>query len=650
MRRTVGSVLLSFLVCGPLQAQEPEPYTLEGFVITASPFPVSATTVGNHVTVLGGDDLRARGITRVVDALDAVPGITIAQNGPEGSVASLFFRGGESDHTLVLVDGVQVNQPGGAFDFAGLTVEAIERIEVVRGPASALHGSDAVAGVIHIVTRAGRGEPRAGVLLRGGSWGRRDGTVHLSGGGERASFAASLARYDTDGILPFNNRHRNTVFQGHGQLRFEDGGRLDVSARVGERRYHFPTASDGSVMDRNQYTFADETALSLTWARSLGARVDLRAVASTFTTDGGTDDKADSAADSVGFYAFQSLDSYRRSALDVRVGWRASDRMRWTLGAELERQGVRSFTLSESEFGPSTGRDANARSNRAAYTHLGTQLGPVHVNLGARHEDNERYGGFSTWQGSASWSPAPSTRLRAAVGRGIKEPTFFETFATGFTRGNPDLSPERSTSWELGLERSFLGERFQLQGTAFRQSFRDLIQYTFVPTTPGGPNYDNVAAARSDGLEVGAGWDDGTLRARIDWTHLWTEVTDAGFDEGVGATFVEGEALLRRPADQVRVDLGARQGRAGAHLGLVYSGERADRDFTAFPAAPVTLRAWTTVAAGVDVRVAAEESPHQAELFVRVTNAFDARYQQVFGFDAPGRGVELGGRLSWRGR
>ena len=157
-------------------------------------------------------------------------------------------------------------------------------------------------------------------------------------------------------------------------------------------------------------------------------------------------------------------------------------------------------------------------------------------------------------------------------------------------------------------------------------------------------------AARSDGLEVGAGWDDGTLRARIDWTHLWTEVTDAGFDEGVGATFVEGEALLRRPADQVRVDLGARQGRAGAHLGLVYSGERADRDFTAFPAAPVTLRAWTTVAAGVDVRVAAEESPHQAELFVRVTNAFDARYQQVFGFDAPGRGVELGGRLSWRGR
>jgi vitamin B12 transporter len=142
-------------------AQE-DVFSLDGLVVTVSPTPLSVEAVTRHVTILEGDDLRATGITSVADALRDVGGVDIVRNGSFGATTSLFMRGGESDHTLVLVDGVQVNRAGGGFDFSSLPIDNVERIEIVRGPASALYGSDAMSGVIQVVTRAGRGAPRVG--------------------------------------------------------------------------------------------------------------------------------------------------------------------------------------------------------------------------------------------------------------------------------------------------------------------------------------------------------------------------------------------------------------------------------------------------------------------------------------------------------
>ncbi|SVB27754.1 uncharacterized protein METZ01_LOCUS180608, partial [marine metagenome] len=156
--------LISILFAVHVSAQE-DALPLDGLVVTASPTPRAIEGVANHVSILSGEDLRASGINHVGEALRNVAGLHVIRNGSIGSVTSLFLRGGESDYTLVLVDGMQVNQPGGGFDFASLTTDNVERIEIVRGPGSALYGSDAMAGVVHIITRAGTGSPQVTARL-----------------------------------------------------------------------------------------------------------------------------------------------------------------------------------------------------------------------------------------------------------------------------------------------------------------------------------------------------------------------------------------------------------------------------------------------------------------------------------------------------
>jgi vitamin B12 transporter len=634
------------------QEEREDIFSLEGLIVTASPTPRSAEALASHVTVLDGDELRERGIVEVAQALRSIAGLDVARNGSYGATTSVFLRGGESDYTLVLVDGVQVNQPGGSFDFASLTTENVERIEVVRGPASALYGSDAVTGVIHVITTAGRTPPRGEVTVRAGSFGRRDWLAHYAAGTARAGYSVSLARMATDGVLAFNNGHVNTVLSGSGRLLPDDRTRLDFALRVSDREYHFPTDGSGAVVDRNAFTFGEETTAHVGVARRIAPALDLQALLGVSQSDGGTDDQADGPADTLGFYGFNSLDHFRRATGEVRAHLELG-RAVVTGGFEHEEERQRSFTESLTEFGPSTGRSESERRNRAYFLHATGEAGALAFNAGGRLEDNDRFGGSATWQAGLAWR-APQTlgtRLRAAAGSAIKEPTFFENFATGFARGNPALEPERSVSWEMGLEQALLSERVRLEATYFQQRFEQIIQYTAVTASPSDPSFFNVAAASARGLEAAAGVSLGDFRGGATWTWLDTEVTDAGFDDGPGATFVEGRPLLRRPARSATVEaavLVGSSGRVGAQVSVV--GSRADRDFTAFPARPVELPAYALLAAS------AEWSPFEAgdgmpglTLTARADNLLHERYEEVFGFRAPGRSLQLGASLRFGG-
>ncbi|MYG19327.1 MAG: TonB-dependent receptor, partial [Gemmatimonadales bacterium] len=173
----------------PLRAQEP--ISLEGLVVTAYRWAEPEWTVAANTTVIEGEDLERAGIEFVSDALRQVAGLAVARNGSFGAITSVFLRGGESDYVHVLVDGVRVNEPGGSYDFASLTTDNVERIEIVRGPASALYGSDAVSGVIQIFTRRGAGPPRGGVSFQTGSFSTTRRQDHLTGGGGGISYAFS---------------------------------------------------------------------------------------------------------------------------------------------------------------------------------------------------------------------------------------------------------------------------------------------------------------------------------------------------------------------------------------------------------------------------------------------------------------------------
>ena len=641
------AVVLTGLWASGGGAQE-KPVVLDGLIVTASPTPRSADAVAAHVTVLHGADLLAAGLRDVQDALREVSGVSVVRNGSFGAATSVFMRGGESDYVLVLVDGMQVNQPGGAFDFSTLTLANVERIEVVRGPASALYGSDAVAGVVHVITKSGGRGTVASLSSRAGSFGRRDWSAALSGGSDDAGYSVSLDRTASDGILAFNNGNQNTGLSGSFRFRPDDDTTARLSVRLTDREYHFPTDDSGNATDANAFTFGDETVMSLGLARRFTDAFDVQVQLGMAEADGGTDDAPDGPADTLGFFGFTSLDHLRRTTADVRGNVRLENAV-VTVGWELEEERQRSFTESLSQYGAGGGRTENGRWNRAYYAYLTGDRGRLAYNGGGRIEDNERFGTLATWEaGAVLRIPGTrSTRVRASVGTSIKEPTFYENFATGFARGNPDLDAERALAWEVGLDQELAEGRVVLRGTYFDQAYRDLIQYTFAPPSAGDPNFFNVAAADAWGWEMAGEARLGAVVATASGTWLHSEVTDAGFDEGPGAAFVVGEALLRRPdwqfALSARYALGQRAVVSG---GLRSVGTREDRDFSSWPAAAIRLPRYTTMQLGGEMRVMESSGGRPGlTLQFQAENLTDASYEEAFGFRAPGRGFYVGGQL-----
>ena len=236
------------------------------------------------------------------------------------------------------------------------------------------------------------------------------------------------------------------------------------------------------------------------------------------------------------------------------------------------------------------------RSTHALFVQWLGGLGrPVSLNVGGRLEDNQQFGTFATWRAGAAWRLDGATRLRAAAGTGFKEPTFFEAYATGFVSGNPDLRPERTFSWEAGIEHAVLGTGLSLAVTYFDQRFKDLVVFDFTQT----PNYVNIAAAQATGAEVSADWVLGTgVVASLAYTYLETRVLDGGGDP----SFEPGKRLLRRPTNSATLRLVSRLGTRGtATLGARFAGDRDDLDFVTFNR--VTLHPYTRVQAAVEYTV-----------------------------------------------
>lgn len=627
----------------PTALAQDRPYLLDGLVVTASPTPRAVGDVARFVTVLEGSELRARGHSLLSEALRDVPGVSVVRGGSFGAVTSVFMRGGESDFVQVLVDGVQVNSPGGSFDFAGLTLDNVERVEVVRGPASSLYGSDAVAGVIHVITRTGRGAPEGSLSLRGGSFGAREASVGLTGGDGSVGWSLGLFHLRTDGILPVNNGFENSVVTGSVRLAPDTDTRATLSLRLGDREYRFPTDGTGAIVDENAFTFGDEVSADLSASRRVARGLEVEGSVSLARTGSGTDDQPDGVADTSGYYGFTSLDQVRRATADLRAHLSRGGFVT-TLGVEVEDQEQRSFSESLSEWGPTPGRSEYQRWNRAAYAHVTGVDGSRSLAVGGRLEDNERFGSTATWNAEVGWQSHAALRLRAAAGVAMKEPTFFENFAQGWVRGNPDLAPERTRSVEAGLEGTLAGGRAVVRGTFFHQRFRDLIQYVAAPSVPGEPNFANVAAASSRGVEAGSDLRVGPVHAAIDWTWLDTEVLEGGVDDGSDADFAEGWRLLRRPTHTVQMNasMAVAGGTVSAHARVV--GERDDRDYSTWPARRVALPRYTTLGLGAEVPVG-----RGIRLSVRAENLLDATYEEVVGFPAPGRAFSAGARVTFGG-
>ncbi|MDB4900113.1 MAG: TonB-dependent receptor [Gemmatimonadetes bacterium] len=626
---------LALLLCAPLslhsQQSARDTAHVATIVVTATRSPLAAERAPSSVSVLTGAQLRAEGITTVADALRTVPGITVAQTGSYGGATSLFIRGGESKYTKVLIDGVPVNDAGGAFDFASLTTDNIDRIEIVRGPASVLYGSDAVAGVVQLFTRRGTSGIHGELSSRGGTFHSYDteGSVRGESGG--FDFSVGGAQHETRGFQLFNSGYHDNVASS--SLGFAQGA-LDarLAARYSDIVLHYPTDGSGFVVDSNAVRREGRLALGLDAGYRLSPAAELRLALATHAVHGISDNQPDSPGDTGGYY-YTTADRSRRNSGDLRLNLDLPAATRLTVGGQIEREWQESGT--ESSYGP-TPTASNGRRNTGGYAQLlAAPTAASTVTVGGRYEHNDQFGHFATWRAAGSVQVADATRLRASVGTAFREPTFLESYGCcGYVSGNPSLEPEHSFSVDAGVERS-LGDWGTLGATWFDNSFRNIIDYAY---NGAGPDYFNLARTHSAGLELEAR---ATLPAGFHtdaaFTYLATRVVDPGKSTSATALFVPGAHLLRRPAHTLDVGVGYRNGLGAIELRSLMIGTREDNYFGPAPdyvASHVTLPAYARIDLSGELAVVPASAGRGAVIAtLRAENLFDARYTDVAGYN-----------------
>lgn len=644
-----GTCLVSFaalaIVTANGVAQNSDTTTLQPVVVSASTQPRRVDVLSQAVTILSGEDLRARGVTRVSDALREVPGAQLVQSGSFGSVTSLFLRGGESRYTKVLIDGVPVNSPGGAFDFSHLTTDNIDRIEIVRGPASVLYGADAVTGVVQIFTRRGTAQPSGSVSARAGTYRTWDADGSTLGASDLASYSLGAGHHSTNGILPFNNEYLNGTLSTALGIRRGDVGEARVSARYTTAEFHYPTDFTGQPVDTNSYRVQHRVTVGFDGNLNLGSRAQARLIA-------GTNDVYDLSEDIAVPFGATALEhsalrsrGYRRD-VEGRLAFFLPANAALTVGSVFEQEHENSVSSSGPVGSTTTPTDAfdATRHNVAYYGELlGNPIDRVSFTLSGRVDDNSEYSRYATYRLGANIAVVRGLRLRASLNSAFNAPAFNELRPTLFTVGNPDLKPEKIHSGEIGVIAE-AGDLARFSASYFAQRFADLIQFV-----DGGPpdfkgSFANLNAAVSNGYEgevqilLGKVW-----RGTASYTLVNPRV-DAVDPNYQGADRA-GDALLRRPSHSGTFGLSYFDKR-GLNVGttLAYVGTRPDLDFSQFPSPRVSLPAYTKV--DVSGELPLFQRTPRLTLTARVENLFNKRYEEVLHFAAPGRTILLGGRAA----
>jgi vitamin B12 transporter len=628
--RSPFACLLVFVPVALAAQQRGDTVVLDPVVVTATRVPTPASAVPVAVTVLSGAELRRQGIETVAEALRTVPAAAVVVTDAYGSQTSLFLRGGNSDYVKVLIDGVPQNAPGGAYDFANLSTADIERVEVVRGPVSVLYGSDAVTGVVQIFTREGHGAARGGVTVSGGTYGTAVLDASVAGGDEWAGYAVSVSRFTSDGVYPINNQYRNELVTGRVRCRPDDRTDAALSLRYGDASYHFPTDYQGDTVSNNQHQLERGPSVGLDLGRRFSPRVEGRLTAG-WHRDNYQYAIAPNGPGDTTTFPYSSSDWVGRAGLDGRANVRVGEGDVVTLGAAFERETMEGTTLAGSR----------SRGDAAAYVQAVTAPAPtLGVTLGARLEDNQRFGTYATYRAGVTLRVNPRTRVLASVGTGFKEPSFYQNFATGYVHGNPNLAPEHSFSWETGLEYLVLRSGLSVRATYFDQRFRDLIDYNGGDTVT---SYFNVPGADARGIELAAAVPlAAAFQASVAYTLLDTRVTAGGADSSFTALLVPGQELLRRPRHSGTLGLAYRPGgRLGGWVTVLFTGSRSDLNYRTFTRD--TLPAYVRVDAALDYAVLQAESGRPGlTLSARVENLLDRRYQEVTNFPARRRTVLIG--------
>jgi outer membrane cobalamin receptor len=619
----------------------------EQVTVAATRGEAATSTLGASVTVLDREAIASRQSSSFLSLVQDVPGVATARTGGLGSQGSMFVRGGESRYARVLVDGVPVNEPGGFYNFGSTLPFDYEQVEVVRGAVSSLYGTDALAGVVSIVTRRAAPGTRPDLRLsgEGGSFGTWQASGVTSGRAGRSDWNAGLLRLETDNEVE-NNAFEQTAAAVSAGTRFGEDTTLRLALRAedstlgtpGPTLYGRPDL--GSTFDRTDVVAGTQLRrvqgrlahqLSLGWATTDQLSTDT-IDSGCFTPTFGTLTGPFPLCDNLDAAGFQN-DTSRLSA-GYQLEAQAGTRHLVTAGLDVEHE--------TGELGSVSGeRIAPDRTNFGLYLQDRLVLGRrVFLTVGGRVEHNDSFGWKAVPRASLAWrlGDAQATAVKASAGAGIKEPDFFQSFGTSFfAQGNPDLKPERSVTFDLGVEQRLWSDRFRAEATYFHHEYKDQIAFTTIDFDTFQGTYVNLGKTRAQGLELvvqAAPMPLLGLTAAYTLTDGEVIVSAADYDP----VYAAGEPLLRRPRHQASFSVRVGRERLSGALTVVAVGERADSDFLGMGL--TRNEGYTRVDARVRGRVTGA-----LEAFAMAENLFDAEYQEALGYPALGLSVRAGLRL-----
>ena len=582
----------------------------EKVVVTATRVEMPLSSVGSAVTVVDRAEMTERQCPSVVQALREVPGLDVVQSGGAGGTASLFIRGAKSEQTLVLVDGVPLNDPAGlgrGADVSQLPLETIERIEVLRGPQSTLYGADAIGGVVNLITRKGSGPASGVVSAEAGSFNTFNEKAEVHGGTARYNYSAGASRQDSEGISSANAKNGNPEKDGY--------GRTEASARLGwtpveefeasglvrwnQSRYDYDSAPMGVMMDTDDQGSSDTLLLYGEGKAKLCDGLWRPRLGGSWVSQNRED------TSSMGNSTFDSLLQKLEWQNDLYLG-KANI---VTAGLEYQQESAESTYEAPGyvdRFERKTAR------HESAYAQDVVTAGPVTTALGGRVDSYDSFGTETTWRVAPVYDVAATgSRVKGSYGTGFKAPSLFQLYSV---YGSTELNPEKSQGWDAGVEQD-IGSAVTLGVTYFENQFDDMIDYDFVSS-----KYGNVSKAEARGVEafvVAKPVKDLAVRASYTYTDTRDKTTDA--------------QLLRRPRNKAALDMTyAFTPKFRGTAGLVYVGQRQDEDFSTFQ--NITLQGYTLVNlyASYDVY-------KNVTLFGRLENLFDEQYEEVLGYGTPGR-------------
>jgi vitamin B12 transporter len=573
---------------------------LEEIVVTAAKIQESIEDTISAVTIIKSEDIKKMNVEFVTDVLRKVPELNLVQNGGPGKIASVILRGGNSAHTLIMVDGIRTNSTTtGSFDFSSINVDDIERIEIVRGPQSTMYGSEAMAGVINIITKKGTGAPKIETSLEAGSFGTYKPDAIISGGYKNMDYRMTGSYFFTDGISAAKNgaerdSYKNSAFSWKFGYRPAEKVELEFTGKYSYDRTDldgFDFFAHKAIDDPNFVQYENHFVLSAKGKLYLS-----KSWEQIFTIS--------RVWDSLKFR--DPDDTFNNASITTEIDtidWQhnfyINDIFTLTAGAEYQN-----------EKGKNVGNFDTSLGNGALYLNNTLKLlkDGLILSAGLRYDDREKFGNKSTYRMGALYTIKPvEMSIRTSYGTGFRAPAFNELFFPFY--GNLKLKPEDTSSWEIGIVKDFIKDKLSLSLTYFDQKYNNLID-----TNPLTFTAVNIAKAEIKGLEASAWFKlSDNVRFTTGYTHLDTE------DK------LTGKRLSLRPNDKVNLSAAYSLKDLSLVADFTYVGNRVDSSVKR------TLSSYSVVNISSSYRI-----KKGLTVFARIDNLFDTDYEESGSFNTPG--------------